>query len=105
MSIIFCKTSNSLNVITDYHSSNKYAFNLYFYIRESSSYVRVNVKDLVYQKGTPQTYMGLVYCENEYFTIESNITFIYSDTTEIILIEDINGKSIEKNFKFHLITN
>lgn len=98
-------TSNQLNVITDYYSSSHYAFNLYFYIIESSSYVLMSVKDFVYQKGTSQTYIGYVNSESIYFTIESSLTFIYSDTIEIIWREDIDGQSIEYNFRFHLITN
>lgn len=99
------KTSNQLNVITDYYSSKHYSFNLYFYIIESSSYILVNVKDLIYQKGTPQTYIGHLNYESTYFTVDSSLTFIYSDIAEIIWEEKINSQSITNRFRLNLITN
>lgn len=99
------KTSNQLNVITDYYSSKHYSFNLYFYLIESSSSILVNVEDLVYQKGTPQTYIGHLNYESTYFTIDSSLTFIGSDIAEIIWKEEMNSQSITNRFRLYLITN
>lgn len=97
--------ADQLNVITDYRSSKHYAFDLYFYIISEYRYVLVNVEDLTYQKGTPQTYIGNIRYESTYLTIDSSLTLICSDTMEIMWKEKMADQFIENRFKLHLIAN